>query len=376
MAAGGYPPAVVLKTLSAKVLGTAAGVVDRAFVSALEIRNKRERARAVAVPHAEHVRLLGEIARAYGRPEHFEQREAFFPTPPAISPRRRLVRALEGRHHADGGVFDLTWPSRYTPWGSGVRDRYLARTRNQTAHARVYLAGPPRPAILLIHGYMGGHWALGELEWPISWFFRRGLDVVIPLLPFHALRGEGGAPPWPGSDPRITNEGFRQAIHDLRGLMAWMVARGAPLVGAMGMSLGGYTTALLATIEEGLGFAAPMIPLASIADFAKEQGRLGDREDAAEQHAALERANWVVSPLARPCLVPAGRVVVIAADRDRVTPRAHAERIGAHFGAPIVTIPGGHLLQIGRGGGFRAVAAMLEREGIIAPRARRRSPPA
>jgi len=112
----------------------------------------------------------------------------------------------------------------------------------------------------------------------------------------------------------------------------------------------------------------PLVPLASIADFAREQGRLGDGPLAEEQHTALERANWIVSPLARPLMVPKSRALVVAAEYDRITPVAHATRIARHFDCEMLTIAGGHLVQIGRAEAFRALAALLEREGIIAPR--------
>jgi pimeloyl-ACP methyl ester carboxylesterase len=142
----------------------------------------------------------------------------------------------------------------------------------------------------------------------------------------------------------------------------------------MGMSLGGYTSSLIATVSRDIDFVMPMIPLASIADFAREQGRLGVGAEADLQHAALERANWIVSPLARPPMLPASRALVIAAEHDRITPTSHARRIAGHFGCELVTIPGGHLVQLGRSEAFRGLAAMLEREGIIAarPRPRRR----
>jgi pimeloyl-ACP methyl ester carboxylesterase len=352
-----------------RVLGQAAEVVDRALVSAMQLRNTSERARAEALPHDERIRLLEVVAEAY-RSGHGDP-GVFFPSPPPIAPRSSFVRALGARRPPRGelaGVYDLAWESRYEPFDAGVRDKYHSRTPNRTAHARVYLAGPPRPAIVLVHGYMGGQWALEERQWPIGWFFKRGLDVVVPVLPFHARRGDGG-PPWlPSSDPRVTNEGFRQAMHDIRGLVGWLRARGAPAVGAMGMSLGGYTSSLLATVERELAFVAPMIPLASVADFARDQGRLGEGAGAEAQHAALERANWVVSPLARPLLVPTERTVVLAAASDRITPLAHAERIGAHFGVPVTTFSGGHLLQVGRGDAFRAVGRMLEAAGIMSRR--------
>jgi pimeloyl-ACP methyl ester carboxylesterase len=157
-------------------------------------------------------------------------------------------------------------------------------------------------------------------------------------------------------------------VTDIRTLVRWLRARGAPHVGVMGMSLGGYTSALLSTVTDEIDFVMPMIPLASIADFAREQGSLGQGEEADAQHAALERANWVVSPLARPLAVPKTRALIVAAEFDRITPVAHASRLAKHFACEMLTIGGGHLVQLGRSDAFRALATLLEREEIIAPR--------
>jgi pimeloyl-ACP methyl ester carboxylesterase len=201
---------------------------------------------------------------------------------------------------------------------------------------------------------------------------RRGLDVAIIVLPFHALRAREdrrAPPPFPGSDPRFTNEGFRQAVSDIRALIAWMRSRGTPEVGLMGMSLGGYTTALLATVESGLSFAVPIIPLASIADFARDQGRLGKGSEGAALHEALDAATHVVSPFSRPSRIQRedglNRFLVVAGQRDRITPIAHAERLACHFDAPLVRFPGGHLLQFGRKEAFLEVGRFLEGLGVM-----------
>jgi hypothetical protein len=133
----------------------------------------------------------------------------------------------------------------------------------------------------------------------------------------------------------------------------------------MGMSLGGCTAALLATVTRDVDFVVPMIPLASLADFAREQGRLGSGPDADLLHAALERVYSVVSPLARPLCVAKERALVIAADHDRITPIGHARRIADHFGCETLVLSGGHLFQIGRGAAFRALGALLERQGML-----------
>jgi pimeloyl-ACP methyl ester carboxylesterase len=354
-----------------RVIGTAVGAVDRAVVVAMQMRGARDSARADQLSHEERLEALAAIHRSYGD-DLVGDLERFFVPPAAIDP---VLRSVKRGAPPKTETWDASWPSPFEPYLADVADKYMARVENRTARARLVLGdGAKRPAVIAIHGYMGGHWMLEEAQWPIAWLARRGLDVALPVLPFHAMRAGArrGAPNFPSADPRMTNEGFRQAVSDIASLARWLRARGAPHVGVMGMSLGGYTTSLLATVSRDIDFVMPMIPLASVADFAREQGRLGVGDQADAQHAALERANWVVSPLARPILVPRSRAIVVAAEHDRITPSAHARRIARHFACDMVMIPGGHLVQLGRSEAFRALAAMLEREGIIRPRPHRR----
>jgi pimeloyl-ACP methyl ester carboxylesterase len=347
-----------------RLIAGASSTVDRAFVAAMQLRNRGVRARAEAFSHEERMERLSLVRDAYGAPELVADPDAYFVRPgdgvrPALRSLRRLPWGAE--------CLEASWPSAFEPYAAAVRDAYLAHAPNRTAWARLYVGGGARPAVILVHGYMAGQWAVEERAWPIEWLNRRGLDAAVAVLPFHGVRArtEGGAPPFPGADPRFTNEGFRQAVADLRVLVALLRARGATAVGVMGMSLGGYTTSLFATLEDDLAFAVPLIPLASMADYARDQGRLGGGERAGAQHAALEAANWVVSPFARPSRVAPERVLVVGAEADRVTPIAHAERIAAHFGAPLLRVGGGHLVQVWRREAFRAVKAMLRDNGIV-----------
>ena len=110
-----------------------------------------------------------------------------------------------------------------------------------------------------------------------------------------------------------------------------------------------------------------MIPLACMADFARESGQLGaDVHDRAEQHHLLQRVYAPVSPLGRRPRVTGRRALVLAARGDRVTPVTHAERLAEHLDAPLQVFTGGHVLQAGRGQAFRAMRTLLAREGILA----------
>jgi dienelactone hydrolase len=339
------------------LLGAAAATFDRAVVAAIRMRARARGSRVEQLPHDERMRKLAAIRAAYGAPELGASPDAFFPRRAPIEPRVDEARTTM----RDVRVLDLAWPSEVVPHLPAVRDKYLSHEANRTARARLYLGPTPRPAVVLIHGYLAGQWAVEERAWPIRWLTRK-YDVALTLLPFHALRARTdrrGAPPFPGADPRFTNEGFRQAIIDIRALIAHLRARGAPSVGVMGMSLGGYTTSLLSTIDPDLAFAAPIIPLASVADFALEQGRLGHGESALAQRDALEEATRIVSPFARPSLVPRGRMMILAAEADHITPIAHAERLARYFDARMVRFTGGHLLQFGRAEAFRALGSWL-----------------
>jgi pimeloyl-ACP methyl ester carboxylesterase len=343
-------------SMATRWLNGAASSLDRAIVRATARQTASTAPRVARLSHDERIDGLGRLERAYASVD-------LFPTPPEVHPTLTVVRSL-----GDGGsVFDAAWPSGFTPHHAEIRDDYLAHLHNQTACARLFLGHGARPVVIALHGYLTGHFAFEERAFPVRWMQRRGFDVALLTLPFHARRADPsrrGPPPFPGADPRFTIEGCAQAVHDVRGLARFLVDRGAPAVGVMGMSLGGYVSSLLATTEPKLAFAIPVIPLASFGDFARDQGRLGKGVQAELQHRAYEAAMRVVSPLARPAVIDPGRILVVAASHDQVTPKRHAERLATHFGARLVVFDGGHLLQFGRADAFRAIGRFWRSHGL------------
>jgi pimeloyl-ACP methyl ester carboxylesterase len=366
----------------------------------------RRRSPAESLDHAARMRGLSTIAGFYARPEYLApDGGGFFGQATAAEPTVKRVRSL-GRF---GEVVDLRWPSEFQPlWSraavterlSGLSqperdalmaghdvgsmlqhlgidrrgdlpEKYLGVANNRFAHARWYRhTDRPRPVALLIHGYMAGHYLVEERMWPMRALFDQGLDLVLPVLPFHGLRrseARGFLPPaFPSSDPRFTIEGFRQAIFDLQSLIGYLKTHGAPEVGVMGMSLGGYTSALLSTLDPRVSFAILFIPLASIDAFAHAHGRMiGSEAEQEAQREALARAQSVVSPLVRAPHVRGQDALVIAGEADLVTGVAHGRRLAEHFGAHMETFEGGHLLHFGRSRAFQPAWQMLQRRGLL-----------
>lgn len=349
-------------------LDRAGAAVDRALVhAALDVaRRSPDRERVAREDHDGRLAELARVTDAYSDPTYLAEPARFFAAPPRVEPAQSPVRALaRGR----GAVVDLAWESGFTPVHPVPRDEYLSHPENRTARARLWLHPEPRPAVVCVHGYLGGRWSIEEPAFSARWLHGLGVDVALALLPFHGERCPNGRQGmFPGRDPWRTVEGFAQAVHDLRALVGWLRARGAPAVTLFGMSLGAYTAALAATACDDVDHAVLMIPLASLADAYVEH-REG-RDDRAPEwlRPRIDEAFRVVSPLARPARVRGTDMLVLAAGGDRITRRSHAENLRAHFDAAMEIFPGGHILQAGRGQAFGATARFLASRGVIAAR--------
>ena len=342
--------------LARHLLARAASGLDRAITLAMRVTiPELEVDPTLGSGHEARVEALQGILARYASLDL----SGFYPEPRVIEPtlrdKRPFSAALSRR--------DVVWESVGGTFLPELEHAYRQTAQNHLAHARLITRAEPRPIALLVHGYMMGQLRVDERVWPIQVLDELGFDSALVLLPFHGRRAHPertGVPEFPGRDPRFAAEGFRQAVTDLRELAGFLRRRGHPSVGMLGMSLGAYTAALTTTVDASFDFLVPIVPLASIADFAREQGELPDApEPRAVQHALLERAYAHVSPVHREPLIARERVLVIGAKADRITPFSHARRLAAHFHAPLAAWHGGHLWQLGRGEAFERVAELL-----------------
>ena len=292
-----------------------------------------------------------------------ETRARYYAAPP--TPR---VRETARERLLAGAVVDLSWESSFEPLFAPVAQEYTGYVENRVAHARHLRHDRPAPTIICLHGWGGGAYWLEERAFAARWFYRRGFDGVLATLPFHGLRTPkqvrlSGAL-FPTANVFRTNEAFAQSLCDLRALVAWLRERGAPRVGFMGMSLGGYTTALVSSVDETIDFAIPMIPAVSFADLLWDHGKGTPGRKRAETAGVTKQLLIeffrVHCPLEHRPLVPHARRFIIAGLGDRITPPSQARALWEHWGQPrIHWFAGAHLLQFGRGDAFREVRRFL-----------------
>jgi pimeloyl-ACP methyl ester carboxylesterase len=332
----------------------AGGLVDRAVVRVMRTQMARSRLRR---PPSDARALLEDLAARYGAERHFADPDTFFRPPPLPQ-----VRATHRGDRPGGALVDLAWTSSFRPFLPEYEAEHAEHVENLSGHARWYRSARPRPVVICLHGWGGGAFAFEARAFPVGYYQRLGLDPILFTLPFHGRRtpaGQRAGQAFPSPHVVRTNESFAQAIHDLRALGRWLREQDVPQIGVTGMSLGGYTTALLAALEPELAFAAPIIPAVSMSSLMWRHGENSPARKravaAGASEALLAAAFRVHAPLHRPCLVPKHRRIIIAAHGDRITPPDQAEALWRHWERPpLHWFPGGHLAQVGRADAFRA----------------------
>lgn len=307
--------------------------------------------------------------------------DRFFVRPPrGIEVRSRRPRTPHVRP-SDGTVEDLTFHSPYVPANPRERPAYLRRRRNRTAHARYWRhndrdEGAPRPTIAFIHGFFADPYWLNEWFFDLPRFYEMGCDVVLFTLPFHGARQSRLSPYsghafFAGGISRVI-EAFGQAIHDFRILLEYLTERrGATRVGVTGISLGGYTTALLAAVEERLAFAIPNVPVASIPDLVMEWKPMHLPVKAMLKLSRMTLTDVrqlfaVACPLTYAPRLPRERLMLVGGIGDRLAPPKHTRVIWEHWGRPrIEWFPGSHIMHVQQGRYLRRMAAFFEDIGFM-----------
>ena len=288
-----------------------------------------------------------ELASEYNQPQYFTSPDTFVADPGAPDLALTRLRSLK-----KGAAFEARWIDAFTGLHPDMHASYFAFEQSRLSHTRLLLHNEPRPAIILLHGYLGGALWAEEFILAARRWYALGFDVALGLLPFHGHKRipSEKLPLFPSKNPRMTIECCRQGVHDVRALTSYFLRHGAPRVGVMGMSLGGYVSSLAATVESRLAFCVPIIPFASFAELARDRGTLGDNDADFEEFLARREAERSISPLARPPLVK--NALVLAAKVDQVTPLRHAQMLAHHFDGELHVFSGGHLLQTWRSRAF------------------------
>ena len=284
-----------------------------------------------------------------------------FPTPGRIAVKKRWLAP----HRV--GFAEWSWQSLHPLVFKGIKREYRSHRDNQTALLRTLnLKIKGKPMAILVNGFSSGHHLMERVAWPMREFHRLGIGVSLFALPFHGPRGHAFPPEWPQQDTAFTIEGFRQAIWDLQIAIRAMRDAGASHVGVVGMSLGGYTASLLATVTSDVDFVLSYIPICSVPDVMNDNDLVPG--SGGVQRALYEGYREQLVPITPVCRTPKvepKRVSIISGAYDRLATVQHGKRLADHFGTELITFPGAHLVQHGRAKAFRESLEGFQKKGVL-----------
>lgn len=218
--------------------------------------------------------------------------------------------------------------------------RWQARAANRTAVLRVRRVAGDRPWVVLVHGAGMGSHTTDQLIFDAQHLGDRlRVNVVMPVLPLHGPRRTPGAQidtTLPNPDLLDNLHGLSQAIHDVRGALAWVRAETDAPIALYGISLGGLAVASAAALEPALSAVIAGVPLvdASRVLFDKAPSRTRRAPWFEAVRGESDRLMRVVSPLALPRpATDSLRLNVYAGRSDRVLPPLqHAVPLAQHWG--------------------------------------------
>lgn len=271
------------------------------------------------------------------------------------------IRSRDGRGpRVEGGRVELLdFDSPYVARNPLLRREYARHANNAIAYAQHWRhVSGPRPTLVVVHGFGASPAWFNASFFGLNQVFADGWDVMLYKLPFHGAR-RGGLTPINGIElfahgMAFFVEAMLHAVHDLRVFLDHLDAQGAPRIGVTGLSMGGYVTALSASVDPRLDFA---VPNSAVIDLPRLLSSWFPANHALGTMRALSgidketfaRAVSVTSPLSYMPLVPHDRRMIVAGLGDRFAPPEQSVLLWEHWGRPhIEWFPGSHLLHIGR----------------------------
>lgn len=312
----------------------------------------------------DHLRFYAELAA-----EHDPAKSFPAPTvPPRISSRQANPLA---EYIARGTVENIAFASSFEAVNPAMRSSWRRLTRNNVVRAQHWRHDDgPHPTLCVIHGFMGSPYLFNGLFFSLPWFYRSGYDVLLYTLPFHGRRAEKSSLFSGYGYFALGMSGFAeamaQAVHDFRSVVDYLEYTGVERIALTGLSLGGYTSALLAAAEPRLQAVIPNVPVVSVAaeidDWfpANKLFRLGQRMGRFDRDEFTSSTAYH-SPLNYPPLIAKDRRLIITGLGDRLAPPEQAEMLWQHWDrCTLHWFPGNHILHVSQPAYLRRMTAFLQ----------------
>lgn len=298
-------------------------------------------------------------------------RDAIFVPPPDVQVEEREAPWLA--YHPEGIPHCvLRFTSPYVALDPARREAYTQHERSHRTVAQYWYHRDrkPRKTLLFLHGFLMDHYWLNSMMFSLQWFWKRGYDIVLMTLPFHGVRARP-LDPFSGFGLFAHglghfNEAMLQAVCDARVLIGWLQQRGAPSVGISGLSLGGYLSALTASVDDRLAFCIPNSCVVSPADMLMEWAPVSWAGKVLLQYndisiREIRHGMALHCPLSWRPRLPPERLMIIGGAGDRLVAPRYIDLLHQHWrGSELHWFPGNHIVHLHQASYLRRMRKFMD----------------
>jgi hypothetical protein len=348
-------------------------MLDRLAATAMSVPYKRK-----IHPHLSDTTLQEYIDyhAFYSQQRFLDDPGAAFLAPPAghsVNERATRRRAWDPE---SATLASIDFYSPFQTLDPRFRNEYAALEPNDRVESRGWFhSNGPRPVVIFLHGFSAPDYRINKMWFSAQRFYDAGIDVVFMNLPLHGGRMPKSAA-YHGTaiiQPSLwrLSEACAQGVMDLRVLIDHLLNRGAPKVGIMGYSWGGFHASMLASLEPRTDFIVSVAPVVSIADLVMSWPTRSFFEESLDEPAMMIRELRKIlapfTPLSHMLRIPRERVMLVASANDGIIPAVHTEALWEHFSRPKVYWScGGHILYFDKGRVTTRVLQFLNEIDVIA----------
>ncbi len=272
---------------------------------------------------------------------------------------------------ARGTVDNIAFASSFTAINPAMRNQWSAWESNNIVRAQHWRHDDgPRPTLCVIHGFMGSSYLANGRFFSLPWYYRSGYDILMYTLPFHGRRAEKFSP-FSGFGYFVGGlsgfaEAMAQAVHDFRSIVDYLRHTGVDRIALTGISLGGYTSALVASVDDRLEAVIPNCPVVTPATMfdtwfpANKLVGLGLRLSNISRDELTAGLSYHCPLNYRP-LVGKNRRMIITGLGDRMAPPDQAVMLWEHWNrCALHWFPGSHVLHVSQLDYLRRMTQFLQ----------------
>jgi len=366
-------PTIPYASWAERALIRVGSVLDRAMLRAMSLAFD-----ASLMPPREELARIRESAAPYVTPELRACPERFFAFVAGLLPARLVWSRRRAQLAGGGWVISRVFRSDYLPYHCTEGDDRFACAENALVPVEhwTHPHGGAHGTVIALHGFTMGDPRFDAYPLMARRWFERGFDVALVTLPWHGARcpatSRYSGELFGSWDVGRLNEAVRQAVHDVRRIELWLRTRSDAPVGIVGLSLGGYVAAIIASVTADADFVIPIVTPVSLATVPSRMFALSRHGRGAGgaplSVTAMEDGYRVHSPLTYTLRVPRERVLIIAGRGDRLVPPEHPQALWRHWGEPAIHwYSGSHCAPFRRSAVFAAGVRHVQTLGILPP---------